>query len=75
MTLLKTYMDESGIHDGAPVVTVAGYISRSKHWRAWTKDWNKAKRPIKIFHADANILRGPGRADCATQVGKTDWRL
>jgi hypothetical protein len=60
VTLLKTYMDESGIHDGAPVVTVAGYISRPKHWRAWTKDWNKAKRPIKIFHA----------ADCANLQGE-----
>jgi hypothetical protein len=28
-------MDESGIHDGAPVVAVAGYISRPKDWRAW----------------------------------------
>jgi len=21
------------------------------HWRTWTKAWNQAKRPIKIFHA------------------------
>jgi hypothetical protein len=35
--LLKIYMDESGVHNSAPVVAVAGYISRSKHWRAWTK--------------------------------------
>jgi hypothetical protein len=60
VTLLKTYMDESGIHNGAPVVAVAGYISRPKHWRAWTKDWNKAKRPIKVFHA----------ADCANLQGE-----
>jgi len=60
VTLLKTYMDESGIHDGAPVVAVAGYISRPKHWRAWTKEWNKAKKPIKVFHA----------TDCANFQGE-----
>jgi hypothetical protein len=59
MGLLKTYMDESGIHEGAPVVAVAGYISRPQHWRAWTKDWNKAKKPIKVFHStDCANCRG-----------------
>ena len=77
MTLLKTYMDESGIHDGAPVVTVAGYISRPKHWRAWTKDWNKAKRPIKIFHADANICASPAKLTAQLKPGKRigDFRI
>jgi hypothetical protein len=62
VTLLKTFMDESGIHEGAPVVAVAGYISRPKHWRAWTKDWNKAKKPIKVFHS----------TDCAHCRGEFD---
>lgn len=59
MSILKTYMDESGIHDGAAVVAVAGYISRPKYWRAWTKDWNAAKRPVKVFHStDCANFRG-----------------
>jgi hypothetical protein len=59
MTLLKTYMDESGIHERAPVVAVAGYISRPKHWRAWAEDWNKAKKPVKVFHStDCAHFRG-----------------
>jgi hypothetical protein len=62
VTLLKTFMDESGIHESAPVVAVAGYISRPKHWRAWTKDWNKAKKPIKVFHS----------TDCAHCRGEFD---
>jgi hypothetical protein len=41
---------------------VAAYISRPKYWRAWTKDWNKAKKPIKVFHA----------TDCATFHGEFD---
>jgi hypothetical protein len=60
VAVLKTFMDETGIHDNAKVVAVAGYISRPKHWRAWTKSWNVAKRPIKVFHA----------ADCANYHGE-----
>ncbi len=61
--VLKVYLDETGIHDDAEMVAVAGYISRPKHWQAWTKDWNVHKRrvpagkkPIKVFHS----------TDCAT---------
>jgi hypothetical protein len=52
-------MDETGIHDGAPVVAVAAYVARPVVWRNWTKKWNAAKRPIKVFHAtDCANLRG-----------------
>jgi hypothetical protein len=44
-------LGQTSFHDGATVVAVAGYISRPKHWRAWTKDWNAAKKPIKVFHS------------------------
>lgn len=60
VTVLKVFMDETGIHDDSTMVAVAGYISRPKFWRAWTKDWNIAKRPIKVFHA----------ADCANFYGE-----
>lgn len=60
IAVLKLYMDESGIHDGSPVVTVAGYFAIPKKWREFTKDWNKAKRPIRVFHA----------ADCASCNGE-----
>lgn len=50
-TMLKAYMDESGVHDGSPVLTVAAYIARPGQWREWTKKWNVAKRPIKVVHA------------------------
>lgn len=52
---MGVYMDESGIHDGSPVVTVAAYFAEPKIWRAWTLDRNRMKRPIRVFHA----------ADCA----------
>src|SRR5215471_18986963 len=53
--VIKVAMDESGVDDNTPVITVAGYVARPKLWRDWTKQWNVAKRPIKVFHA----------ADCA----------
>jgi hypothetical protein len=57
--MLKAYMDESGAHDCSPVLTVAAYLGRPRQWREWTKKWNLAKRPIKIYHAvDAANLRG-----------------
>jgi hypothetical protein len=58
VTLIKTFLDETGVHGDAEMVAVGGYISRPKHWRAWTKDWNVHKRkvplgrkPIKVFHS------------------------
>lgn len=54
----RIYMDESGTHDGSPVVTVAAYIGRPKAWKAFTKEWNREKKPIKVFHSvDCASLR------------------
>jgi hypothetical protein len=55
----KVYMDESGTHDHSPVLTVGAYFARPREWQAWTKRWNVAKRPIKIFHSvDCQNLHG-----------------
>jgi hypothetical protein len=74
--VLKVYMDESGIHDNSPVVTVAAYIGRPRDWQNWTKRWNTAKRPIKVYHAtDAQALHGefegwsePGRDEVVKRI-------
>jgi hypothetical protein len=59
VAVYKVYMDESGVHEGSPVVNVAAYCAHPKSWRDWTKRWNVAKRPIKVFHAtDAQNLQG-----------------
>ena len=59
VAVFKVYMDESGVHDGSPVVTVGAYLARPREWKKWTTQWNIAKRPIKIFHAaDAANLQG-----------------
>lgn len=59
VAVLKTYLDESGIHDGSPVLTVAAYTAKPKTWREWTRRWNVLKRPVRIYHAaDAAALQG-----------------
>jgi hypothetical protein len=57
--VLKVAMDESGVHDGSPVITVGAYIARARQWQDWTKLWNATKRPIKVYRAaDAANLYG-----------------
>jgi hypothetical protein len=64
--VLKIFMDETGIHAGATMVAVGGYVSKPKIWRTWTKDWNVHKRkvppgrqPIDVFHStDCQNFRG-----------------
>lgn len=58
--MIKIYVDESGTHGDADVVTVAAYAGRPKAWREWSREWKKAKRPIKVFHA----------VDAANRVGE-----
>src|ERR1035438_8228002 len=59
VAMLKAYMDESGVHDDSPVLTVAAYVGRPRAWESWAKKWRIAKRPIKVFHAvDAANLKG-----------------
>jgi hypothetical protein len=53
-------MDESGVHDDSPVLTVGAYVAHPRQWQDWTKRWNVAKRPIKVFHA----------VDCANFTGE-----
>ena len=67
ITVLRVFMDETGVHDDADMVAVAAYVGHPKTWRAWTKAWNTHKRlvpsgrkPIKVFHS----------TDCATCHGE-----
>jgi hypothetical protein len=40
-------------------VSVGAYLGTQRTWRDFTKDWNVAKRPIRVFHAvDCQNLRG-----------------
>jgi hypothetical protein len=59
MVFQRLFIDESGIHDGSPITTVAIAFAVPSVWTAWTRKWNNQKRPIKVFHAvDCANLRG-----------------
>ena len=59
VAVIKIYMDESGTHDGSPVVTVGAYFGKPKAWAEFTRKWNFFKRPIRVFHSsDSANLRG-----------------
>jgi hypothetical protein len=76
IAVFRVYIDESGIHDGSPVLTVGAYLARPKVWRNWTKKWNAAKRPIKVYHAaDAANLEGEFEDWSKEQVGQLAAKL
>ena len=57
--MIKIFVDESGVHTDADVITVAAYAGRPKVWRQWTNEWRRKKRPIETYHAvDSANLRG-----------------
>ena len=57
---INVFMDELGVHDDSPVVTVAMYAAQPADWRLFVKEWNAAKQPIRIVHA----------VDCANRTGE-----
>jgi hypothetical protein len=58
--MIKVAMDESGVHDNSPVLTVSAYAARPRQWQEWTKRWKVVKRSIKVFHS----------VDCANLTGE-----
>ena len=62
MGFIRAYIDESGVHAGSPVTTVAIILSKPSLWRAWNSEWNVAKAPIRVFHSN----------ECANLTGDFD---
>ncbi|MBZ5573901.1 MAG: hypothetical protein LAO09_18705 [Acidobacteriia bacterium] len=57
-TALESYMDESGIQDGAHACVVAGYWGSEKQWRKFEPRWRKIIRDadeptLKEFHSNS----------------------
>jgi Protein of unknown function (DUF3800) len=74
--VLKAYIDESGVHDDSPVLTVAAYLGRQNVWRNWTKRWNVTKRPIRVCHAaDAANLKAEFKDWTKEQVAELAKKL
>lgn len=62
--MLHAYLDESGTHDGAPILCVAGYVGNRRQWGTYEKKWRPEIKDsgITCFHAQnssCNKLRIP----------------
>jgi Protein of unknown function (DUF3800) len=58
----NAYMDESGTHDGSPVVAVAGYIASFEQWIRLEDEWTKTLKTFGVatFHmTDFEARQGP----------------
>jgi hypothetical protein len=60
VAVIAAYMDESGIHAGAPAVTSSVVWARPSVWKQWTLDWQRLLPPVRIYHA----------FDCHNRVGE-----
>jgi hypothetical protein len=52
MLTLHAYFDESGTHDSAQAIAVAGYISTAEQWELFNDEWSSAlsEWSLKFFH-------------------------
>jgi hypothetical protein len=59
MALLRAYFDESGVHEGARITGVAGYIGPAREWDSLQAEWDSelvrfsddTGHGIEVFHA------------------------
>jgi hypothetical protein len=60
--MIDAYLDESGIHEGAPVCVVAGYFGDGGKWRKFEALWKRAlddfELPLEMFNAKDLVNRG-----------------
>jgi hypothetical protein len=47
---IECYMDESGIHDGAKLCTVAGYYGTQNAWHKFEREWRQVLRAYGLEH-------------------------
>lgn len=64
LAVLRAYLDESGTHDGAPLVVVGGFVADGLTWKSLTKEWRKKLHDtgMSVFHAndpECDYLREP----------------
>lgn len=58
--MIEAYIDESGTHDQATIITMAGFLSSYKRWRKFDREWDAILNPPnetpppparRVFHA------------------------
>lgn len=66
VAIAEIYFDETGTHDGSPVMGVAGYVFTKSNARKFTQKWNAHLRTqgIPFFHM----------SDCAPSPGNAHYK-
>jgi len=71
---MEAYLDESGIHGGAPVCVVAGYFGRRNHWRhfetAWKAVLSRFGYQLEDFHSK-NWIKSRDKRPLLIELAKT----
>jgi len=72
--MMEAYLDESGIHGGAPVCVVAGYFGRRNHWRhfetAWKAVLSRFGYQLEDFHSK-NWIKSRDKRPLLIELAKT----
>jgi Protein of unknown function (DUF3800) len=65
MVIFDAYFDESGTHQGADALTVAGYVSTPERWIVFEQEWNAALSEYGLdhFHMTKFVNRAPAYKD------------
>jgi len=50
MASFVAYFDESGTHDGSPILTLAGYIADISQWVEFAREWNEILKQGGLTH-------------------------
>jgi hypothetical protein len=61
VVLSEVYFDESGTHDGSPMMTMAGYLFKAEQSKLFSRDWQKCLHRLGLPAAHMT--------DCATGNG------
>ncbi len=62
MAVLAGYLDDSGTHQGSPIVTVAGGVASVPQWIRFSRQWKKQldRWNVEFFHM-ADFVSGHGK--------------
>ena len=69
--MIKAYLDESGIHDGAAICTVAGYAAPWRQWKKFTPKWQSILK--KVWFGTRRLSREKSFFFCRGTDYK-DWK-
>jgi hypothetical protein len=60
--MLRAYIDESGVHDGAKICCVSGYFGGVNQWKKFEREWQPIldRAGVKEFHAKQFWARDRG---------------